>query len=45
MLRTGKPLSGGTWDIGSTIQTFRYYAGWADKLSGKTIEVCKHHQS
>ena len=35
----GKPLGGGTWDITATIQNFRYFAGWADKISGKTIEV------
>lgn len=35
----GKPLSGGSWDITATIQNFRYHAGWADKISGQTIEV------
>lgn len=27
-------------DVRGTINTFRYYAGWADKIHGKTIEVC-----
>ena len=26
-------------DVTSAIATLRYYAGWADKLQGKTIEV------
>ncbi|KIM37663.1 hypothetical protein M413DRAFT_76887 [Hebeloma cylindrosporum] len=26
-------------DIGGTIATLRYYAGWADKVQGKTIET------
>lgn len=26
-------------DIGGAIACIRYYAGWADKISGKTIEV------
>ena len=26
-------------DIGGAIAVFRYYAGWADKIHGKTIEV------
>ena len=33
-----------TWasaaDIPSSIDTIRYYAGWADKVHGKVIEVC-----
>lgn len=27
-------------DVDNAINTFRYYAGWADKIHGKTIEVC-----
>jgi acyl-CoA reductase-like NAD-dependent aldehyde dehydrogenase len=27
-------------DIGGAIDVFRYYAGWADKVHGQTIEVC-----
>ena len=26
-------------DVASVVATFRYYAGWADKIQGKTIEV------
>ncbi len=26
-------------DVASTIGTIRYYAGWADKIQGKVIEV------
>ena len=26
-------------DVRGTINTLRYYAGWADKIHGKTIEV------
>lgn len=26
-------------DIGGAIAVIRYYAGWADKIQGKTIEV------
>ena len=36
---TGKTHSSAKWDIDATIQNFRYYAGWADKNFGKTIEV------
>jgi aldehyde dehydrogenase (NAD+) len=36
----GKPLSvTKTEDLGESISTFRYYAGWADKIGGKTIDV------
>jgi acyl-CoA reductase-like NAD-dependent aldehyde dehydrogenase len=32
----GKPLSVcKEEDLGETINTFRYYAGWADKVTGK----------
>ena len=27
-------------DVVYAIQNYRYYAGWADKNQGKTIEVC-----
>lgn len=26
-------------DVASVVVTIRYYAGWADKIQGKTIEV------
>ncbi|KAH8101623.1 NAD-dependent aldehyde dehydrogenase [Cristinia sonorae] len=39
-LNTGKPFS---WskksDLAMALDTFRYYAGWADKISGKVIET------
>ncbi|KAI5818024.1 aldehyde dehydrogenase-like protein [Pyronema omphalodes] len=36
----GKPLSVcKEEDLGETINTFRYYAGWSDKVTGKTIDV------
>lgn len=43
-LDNGKPLGregqyGTTADVYLTVQQFRYYAGWADKLQGKTIPV------
>jgi aldehyde dehydrogenase (NAD+) len=40
-LNTGKPLKTHTMkaDVPQTISTYRYYAGWADKLEGKTIPV------
>ncbi|KAF5346462.1 hypothetical protein D9756_010076 [Leucocoprinus leucothites] len=38
-LNVGKSyLTARAADLGSTIKTFRYYAGWADKIHGKTIE-------
>jgi acyl-CoA reductase-like NAD-dependent aldehyde dehydrogenase len=34
----GKPISLATQlDLPNTIDTFRYYAGWADKIEGRTI--------
>jgi hypothetical protein len=27
-------------DIPTCISMLKYYAGWADKIHGKTIEVC-----
>ncbi|KAE9391896.1 aldehyde dehydrogenase [Gymnopus androsaceus JB14] len=39
-LNTGKPWSesrGG--DMNLSLKTFKYYAGWADKIHGKTIET------
>jgi aldehyde dehydrogenase (NAD+) len=39
-LNNGKPLKiARDFDIGDTIQCLRYYAGWADKIIGQTIEV------
>ncbi|KAF9043170.1 aldehyde dehydrogenase [Panaeolus papilionaceus] len=31
-----------TIDIGSALAVFRYYAGWADKIQGKTIETTEN---
>lgn len=33
----GKPLAEAVFDMECAVQTFRYYAGWADKIHGKTI--------
>ncbi|KAF9534827.1 aldehyde dehydrogenase domain-containing protein [Crepidotus variabilis] len=39
-LNNGKPVKmARDSDIGDTIQCLRYYAGWADKVLGQTIEV------
>lgn len=36
-LDNGKPVKDSISDLNDTINTFRYYAGWADKIHGKTI--------
>ncbi|KAI9574578.1 aldehyde dehydrogenase domain-containing protein [Boletus coccyginus] len=39
-LNNGKPVKIARYsDIGDSIQCLRYYAGWADKIVGQTIEV------
>jgi len=39
-LNNGKPVRvARDFDIGDSIQCIRYYAGWADKILGQTIEV------
>jgi aldehyde dehydrogenase (NAD+) len=38
-LHNGKPLFESKIDVEMTIETLRYYAGWADKLTGHTIPV------
>src|SRR5262245_53109341 len=39
-LDNGKPLSDSrTADVPMTVKCYRYYAGWADKIHGKTIPV------
>ncbi|KAJ8086514.1 hypothetical protein PM082_005337 [Marasmius tenuissimus] len=39
-LNNGKPVKvARDFDIGDTIQCLRYYAGWADKITGQAIEV------
>lgn len=36
----GKPISVmKEVDIPESISTFRYYAGWADKINGKTLNI------
>lgn len=35
----GKPLFESKIDVAMAIETFRYYAGWADKLTGHTLPV------
>lgn len=36
-LDNGKPFSDSLLDIGMAVTTFQYYAGFADKIHGKTI--------
>ncbi|MDQ3697538.1 MAG: aldehyde dehydrogenase family protein [Gemmatimonadota bacterium] len=38
-LNNGKPLFESLIDVKLTVETFRYYAGWADKIHGETIPV------
>ena len=39
-LDNGKPFAiSKAVDVPASIETFRYYAGWADKIHGKTIPV------
>ncbi|KAF7352867.1 Aldehyde dehydrogenase [Mycena venus] len=39
-LNNGKPLRiARDFDIGDSVQCLRYYAGWADKIAGQTLEV------
>lgn len=43
-LDNGKPLSFSKGvDIALVIKTLRYYAGWADKIHGKTIPIASPH--
>ncbi|HXE58201.1 MAG TPA: aldehyde dehydrogenase family protein [Gemmatimonadales bacterium] len=37
--QNGKPVFESRIDLNATIDTFRYYAGWADKLHGETLPV------
>lgn len=40
----GKPFEDSIFDMNCAIDTMRYFAGWADKIHGKTIpsgEFCK----
>jgi aldehyde dehydrogenase (NAD+) len=38
-LDNGKPYRDALGDMGLVIKCYRYYAGWADKIHGKTIPV------
>ncbi|KAJ7228753.1 NAD-aldehyde dehydrogenase [Mycena pura] len=39
-LNNGKPVKiARDFDIGDSVQCLRYYAGWADKIAGETLEV------
>ncbi|MFN6500502.1 MAG: aldehyde dehydrogenase family protein [Nostoc sp. DedQUE01] len=38
-LDNGKPLQDSLGDLGLVIACYRYYAGWADKVQGKTIPI------
>ncbi|OGU03245.1 MAG: betaine-aldehyde dehydrogenase [Gemmatimonadetes bacterium RBG_16_66_8] len=38
-LHNGKPLFESRIDVAMTVETLRYYAGWADKITGHTIPV------
>lgn len=41
VLDNGKPIGEARLDLEVTVKTFRYYAGWADKIHGKTIPAGK----
>jgi len=35
----GKPVHAAHFDVSFSVDTFRYYAGWTDKITGQTIPV------
>src|SRR5689334_24131720 len=37
--QNGKPFFESKIDVAMTVETLRYYAGWADKLGGETLPV------
>lgn len=37
VLDNGKPFAEADFDIQCSVDTFRYYAGWCDKIHGNTI--------
>src|SRR5688572_13493977 len=37
--QNGKPLFESKIDVAMTVETLRYYAGWADKITGHTLPV------
>jgi aldehyde dehydrogenase (NAD+) len=38
-LNCGKTIADSTGDLEGVVNTLRYYAGWADKIEGKTVPV------
>jgi aldehyde dehydrogenase (NAD+) len=38
-LNCGKTITDSRGDIGGVVNTLRYYAGWADKIEGRTVPV------
>lgn len=36
-LDNGKPYAEALFDVTASVDTFRYYAGWCDKIHGNTI--------
>ncbi|KAK7429206.1 aldehyde dehydrogenase (NAD(P)(+)) ald5 [Neonectria magnoliae] len=38
-LDNGKSITNARGDVGAVIGCLRYYAGWADKIEGKTIDI------
>lgn len=42
-LDNGKSITMATGDVGAVVSCLRYYAGWSDKIHGKTIDV--NHES
>eukprot|EP00039_Didymoeca_costata_P006732 m.92891 g.92891 ORF g.92891 m.92891 type:complete len:491 (-) comp13369_c0_seq1:109-1581(-) len=36
-LNLGKPVASARGDIGAALQTYRYFAGWTDKITGDTF--------
>ena len=38
-LNNGKPVESAAEDIAHSVTVLRYYAGWADKITGRTVPV------
>lgn len=38
-LDNGKSITMARGDVGAVVACIRYYAGWADKITGKTADV------
>jgi len=38
-LDNGKSISLARGDVGAVVDCIRYYAGWADKIEGKTLDI------